>query len=54
MQEFTFIFTEQELNILVSGLAELPAKVSFDLINKIHKEVKEQSEEKKEQSEEKQ
>jgi hypothetical protein len=32
---FNFTFTEQEINILLKGLGELPAKESINLILKI-------------------
>lgn len=35
--------TLEELNTLLSGLLELPAKFSFGLISKIHKQFDEQS-----------
>lgn len=40
--EFNFKFTQQELQVLVQGLAELPAKVSMGLIDRLQKEVTEQ------------
>ena len=35
MKSFTFEFTPEETNVLLSGLSELPAKTSFGLITKI-------------------
>ena len=40
---FKFELTEQEVQLVVSGLGELPAKASFDLLNKIIKLTNEQS-----------
>lgn len=37
--EYTFTFTEQELNILSSALVELPFKVVAPLIHKISEQV---------------
>jgi hypothetical protein len=33
--EFKFEFTEKELNLILTGLAELPAKISIEMILKI-------------------
>lgn len=41
--EYTFIFTEQETNVILTALGELPAKVSLHLINRIHTEVNRQN-----------
>ncbi len=35
---YTFKVTEQEANLLIQGLAELPAKVSMNLIAKIQQQ----------------
>jgi len=35
-------FTEQELNIVLGGLSELPFKVSNEVINKIFTDIKPQ------------
>jgi hypothetical protein len=40
---FKFELTEQEVQLVVSGLGELPAKASFDLLNKIIKLTNEQT-----------
>ena len=40
---YTIDFTEYELNVVLSGLGELPAKVSFGMIQKIHALVNEQN-----------
>jgi hypothetical protein len=40
---FKFELTEQEVQLIVTGLGELPAKASFDLLNKIIKLTNEQS-----------
>jgi hypothetical protein len=40
---FKFELTEQEVQLVVSGLGELPAKASFDLLNKIIKLTNEQA-----------
>lgn len=37
--EFNLKLNEEQINIIISGLGELPAKISFDLINKIKDEV---------------
>ena len=39
---FKFEFTEQECNLLLKGLGELPAKESYQMIGKIQQESKEQ------------
>jgi hypothetical protein len=41
--EYTFSFTEQETNVILTALGELPAKVSLHLINRIHTEVNRQN-----------
>jgi hypothetical protein len=33
--EFKFEFTEKEINLILTGLAELPAKMSIEMILKI-------------------
>jgi hypothetical protein len=33
--DFKFEFTEKEINLILTGLAELPAKVSMEMIIKI-------------------
>jgi hypothetical protein len=33
--DFKFEFTEKEINIILAGLAELPAKVSMEMIIKL-------------------
>lgn len=33
--EFKFEFTEKEINLILTGLAELPAKVSMEMIIKL-------------------
>lgn len=33
-----FVLTVEETNVVLAGLAELPAKISFDVINKIRKQ----------------
>ena len=43
--------TEQEVNIILGGLAELPAKHSIELIGKIKAECDEQFKEQKESEE---
>ena len=35
---FTFTFTESEMAVIMTGLGELPARVSNDLINRLNKE----------------
>jgi len=44
MKEFNFKVTEQEANIIIQGLAELPAKISMGLIGKIQDQAKKQLE----------
>ena len=41
--EYIFTFSEQETNVLLTSLGELPAKVSLHLINRIHAEVNRQN-----------
>ena len=36
--EFTFTVTEQEANLLIQALAELPAKVSMQLLLKLQQQ----------------
>ena len=36
MQSWTLTFTTEELNIIMAGLGELPAKTSINVIQKIH------------------
>lgn len=45
MKEYTLNLTEQELQLVVTGLAELPLKVSLPLVQKIEKEFNEQKQE---------
>lgn len=45
--EFTIKLSEQELNLILSGLGELPAKLSFDLIKNIHQQASTQIEDDK-------
>lgn len=33
--DFKFEFTEKEINLILTGLAELPAKISIEMILKI-------------------
>ena len=35
MKTWTLTFTTEELNVILAGLGELPAKVSIDIIKKI-------------------
>jgi len=44
---FTLTITEQEAQLILNGLAELPAKLSIDLILKINQTYKEQISDKK-------
>jgi hypothetical protein len=39
---FDFSFTEQEINLILSGLGKLPAEMSLKLILEIQKEASEQ------------
>lgn len=41
MKEVTFNFSIEEINVILKGLAELPAKESFNLINRVYNEVNE-------------
>ena len=36
MQSWTLTFTTDELNVIMTGLGELPAKSSINVIQKIH------------------
>jgi hypothetical protein len=38
MNEFTITFTEEELNLILASLGELPAKTSMGLIARIHQQ----------------
>lgn len=40
--EFTFTVTEQEANMIVAGLQELPAKLANPLTQKLQKQAQEQ------------
>lgn len=40
--EFTFTVTEQEANLLLAGLQELPAKVANPLTRKLQEQAQEQ------------
>lgn len=40
--EFTFRVTEQEANMIIAGLQELPAKVANPLTNKLQTQAQEQ------------
>lgn len=42
MKNFTFTFTEQEINTILSGLGKLPAELSLNLILTIQKEAQDQ------------
>lgn len=35
METYTFTFTKEEKDAIIKGLAELPAKISFDVITKL-------------------
>jgi len=37
-KEITLTLTIDKINILLSGLGELPSKISYELINEIHKQ----------------
>ena len=45
MKEYTFVLTEQEANLVLGALVELPHKVVNDLIKKIHEQAQKQSDE---------
>lgn len=45
----TFNVTEKEANLLIQALAELPAKISMDIIIKLQLQAKEQLEKKEEE-----
>jgi hypothetical protein len=51
--ELTFKVTEQEANIILAGLQELPAKVANPLTRKLQEQAKEQLPEKSEKPEKK-
>jgi hypothetical protein len=38
----TIVFTEQELNLVLNGVAQLPYVQSYQLINRIHEEYNKQ------------
>lgn len=40
MNEVTYVFNIDEVNILLKGLAELPAKESYQMINKLYEGVR--------------
>lgn len=40
--EFTFTVTEQEANMIIAGLQELPAKVANPLTRKLQEQAQEQ------------
>jgi hypothetical protein len=42
MKEFTFTFTEQDLNTLNMALLEMPTKYGAPLIEKINRQIQEQ------------
>lgn len=42
MKELTFTVSTEEANMIVSGLAELPAKFSMSLINKLQMQASQQ------------
>lgn len=42
--EYTFTFTEQEANLILNAIQELPAKVANPLTQKIQQQAKEQAE----------
>lgn len=41
--EYTFTFTEQEANLVINAIQELPAKVANPLTQKIQQQAKEQA-----------
>jgi len=43
MKELNFTVSTEEANMIVSGLAELPAKFSINLINKLQMQASQQS-----------
>ena len=43
--DFKFEFTEKEINLILTGLAELPAKMSIEMILKIKQNAKVQIDE---------
>ena len=47
MENFKFEFTEQEANIIIQGLQELPHKTSHDIIKKLMVQAQEQNKPKK-------
>lgn len=48
MKEVAFNFSIEEVNVILKGLAELPAKESFNIIGKIYGTVQEQTQPKPE------
>lgn len=49
MKEFTITVTEQEAQIILNGLGELPAKFSIELILKLKQQFEQQIKEKTEE-----
>ncbi len=47
MEKLEFAFTEQDLNTILEGLGELPAKKSINLILRIQNEAQQQIEQQK-------
>jgi len=41
---FNFSFDANETNLILQALGELPAKISFSMLNKIHAELQKQGE----------
>jgi hypothetical protein len=44
-KQLTFTLSEKEANLIISGLGELPAKVSMDLIMKLQSQARPQLQE---------
>lgn len=40
--EFTFLFTETEVNLILRGLGELPTKIAYNFVGKIITEIDKQ------------
>lgn len=41
-KEVTLVLNLEKVNILLSGLGELPSKISYELIMELHRQVSEQ------------
>lgn len=51
IMEYTFTFTEQEANLILNAIQEMPAKLANPLTQKIQQQAKEQAEKRQQQEE---